>query len=308
MHESTRYILYQDVSYLDSIHYFISRFIMTSNPGVLYVVATPIGNLSDITERAKQILATVDVIAAEDTRHSGRLLQHLNIKNRLISLHDHNERQKTSTLIDKLAQGQNIALVSDAGTPLISDPGYHLVHGVRDKGFKVIPIPGACAMIAALSVSGLATDRFVFEGFLPAKSTARCKQLDILVNESRTLVFYESTHRIVDCLMDMQSVFGIERQATVARELTKKFETVYSDTFARIIDWMKADADQQRGEFVIVVSGNDKSLTVLESESDRIVDIIATKLPLSQATSLAADITGERKKLLYQRALERKVD
>lgn len=279
---------------------------MTSNSGVLYVVATPIGNLSDITERAKQILATVDVIAAEDTRHTGRLLQHLNIKNKLISLHDHNERQKTSTLIDKLDRGLNIALVSDAGTPLISDPGYHLVHGVREKGFNVIPIPGPCAMIAALSVSGLATDRFTFEGFLPAKSTARCKQLETLLNESRTLVFYESTHRIVDCIEDMQKIFGLERQATIARELTKTFETVFTGSLSSILNWMRADNDQQRGEFVIVVSGSDKAMTILESESDRIVDIIATKLPLSQATALAADITGERKKALYQRALERK--
>ncbi len=279
---------------------------MTSNTGVLYVVATPIGNLADITERAKTILASVELIAAEDTRHTGRLLQHLNIKNKLISLHDHNERQKAVTLVEQLQQGKNIALVSDAGTPLISDPGFFLVREVRQAGIKVVPIPGACAMVAALSTSGLATDRFVFEGFLPSKAGARRKQLATLANEPRSLVFYESTHRIEDCLTDMRDNFGHHRQATVARELTKTFETIYSDTLDNIIIWMQADADQKRGEFVVIVSGNQQSLTASESEADRIVDLIAAHLPLAQATSVAAEITGERKKNLYQRALLRK--
>ena len=279
---------------------------MTSNTGVLYVVATPIGNLADITERAKTILASVELIAAEDTRHTGRLLQHLEIKNKLISLHDHNERQKAVTLVEQLQQGKNIALVSDAGTPLISDPGFFLVREVRQAGIKVVPIPGACAMVAALSTSGLATDRFVFEGFLPSKAGARRKQLATLANEPRSLVFYESTHRIEDCLIDMRDNFGHHRQATVARELTKTFETIYSDTLENIIIWMQADADQKRGEFVVIVSGNQQSLTASESEADRIVDLIAAHLPLAQATSVAAEITGERKKNLYQRALLRK--
>ncbi|MFT5519942.1 MAG: 16S rRNA (cytidine1402-2'-O)-methyltransferase [Enterobacterales bacterium] len=279
---------------------------MTSNSGVLYVVATPIGNLSDISERAKQILDSVSSIAAEDTRHTGRLLQHLGITNKLVSLHDHNERQKASYFVNKLQKGDDLALVSDAGTPLISDPGYFLVREVRAAGLKVVPIPGACALVAALSASGLATDRFVFEGFLPAKSTARQKQLEQLKNEARTMVFYESTHRIVDSLKDMGLIFGDERLATVARELTKTFETIHSDTLGNLLHWMKADNDQQRGEFVVIISGNPNSLSSEESEADRIVDVLSTKLPLAQATSLAAEITGERKKSLYQRALERK--
>lgn len=281
---------------------------MTSNKGVLYVVATPIGNLADITERAKTILATVDCVAAEDTRHTGRFLQHLGLNKKLISLHDHNERQKTAGLIDRLAQGDAIALVSDAGTPLISDPGYFLVREVRAAGFKVIPVPGACAMVAALSASGIATDRFIFEGFLPAKSGARRKCMEMLSNESRTLVFYESTHRIAESVQDMKDVFGGHRLATIARELTKTFETIYSDSLEGLVNWLEADSDQKRGEFVIIVSGNDESVSANESESDRIVDILTTRLPLTQATSLAAEITGERKKTLYQRALQRRTD
>ena len=279
---------------------------MTSNTGFLYVVATPIGNLADISERAKTVLSSVDIVAAEDTRHTGRLLQHLAIKTKLISLHDHNERQKTSTLLHKLQNGSNIALVSDAGTPLISDPGYFLVREVRAAGIKIIPVPGACALIAALSVSGVATDKFIFEGFLPAKSTARIKHLQTLGNESRSLVFYESTHRIEETLTDMLAVFGADRQITIARELTKTFETIHADTLENILLWMAGDSDQKRGEFVVVVSGNSDGSTKEQQESDRLVDILATKLPLAQATVLVAEITGERKKDLYQRALQRK--
>ncbi len=279
---------------------------MTSNTGFLYVVATPIGNLSDITERAKRILTDVDLIAAEDTRHTGSLLKHLNISNKLISLHDHNERSQAEKLIERLKSGKNIALVSDAGTPLISDPGYHLVREVRAAGYKVVPIPGACAMIAALSSSGLATDRFVFEGFLPSKSGARTKQLEVLKNEPRTLVFYESTHRIVDSLTDIRDVFGEDRTATIARELTKTFETIHTDTLENLVTWIKNDSNQTRGEFVLVISGNEQALSADESNADRMVDILSKKLPLTQATSVVAEITGERKKPLYQRALERK--
>lgn len=279
---------------------------MPLNTGVLYVVATPIGNLSDITDRAKDILNSVELIAAEDTRHTRRLLQHLDIQTKSISLHDHNERQKSSTLVEQLIKGDNIALVSDAGTPLISDPGFFLVREVRAAGIKVVPIPGACAMVTALSASGLATDRFIFEGFLSSKSGARCKQLEQLANEPRTLVFYESTHRIEDCLVDMSNIFGKERQATIARELTKTFETIHSDSLENLIQWMQSDSDQKRGEFVVIVAGSTNALTSDEKESDRIVDLLATKLPLAQATALAADITGERKKVLYQRALQRK--
>ena len=279
---------------------------MTSNSGVLYVVATPIGNLADITDRAKTVLGTVELIAAEDTRHTGRLLQHLNINSKLISLHDHNERQKAFILVEHLQKGKNIALVSDAGTPLISDPGFFLVREVREAGIKVIPIPGACAMVTALSASGIATDRFIFEGFLPSKAGARRKQLQSLANESRTLVFYESTHRIEDCLTDMGETFGNKRQATIARELTKTFETIHSDSLENLVIWMQSDSDQKRGEFVVIVAGNQQSLTASEAEADRIVDLITPHLSLALATSVAADITGERKKNLYQRALQRK--
>jgi len=279
---------------------------MTSNTGVLYVVATPIGNLADISERAKTILGSVELIAAEDTRHTGRLLQHLDIKTKLMSVHDHNERQKAQYLVEQLLSGKNIALVSDAGTPLISDPGYFLVREVRAQAIKVIPIPGACAMVVALSASGLATDRFIFEGFLPSKAGARRKQLGHLVNEARTMVFYESTHRIEECLIDMKDIFGINRYATIARELTKTFETIQSDTLENILLWMQNDSDQKRGEFVVIIEGNSNALTSDESESDRIVDLLSTKLSLAQSTALAAEITGERKKVLYQRALSRK--
>lgn len=279
---------------------------MPLNTGILYIVATPIGNLADITDRAKQILNSVELIAAEDTRHTRRLLQHLDIQTKLISLHDHNERHKASKVVELLKNGDNIALVSDAGTPLISDPGFYLVREVRAAGIKVVPIPGACAMVTALSASGLATDRFIFEGFLPSKSGARCKQLEQLANESRTLVFYESTHRIAECLVDMCNIFGSDRRATIARELTKTFETIHSDSLDNLIHWMKSDSDQKRGEFVVIIAGNPNTLTSDEKESDRIVDLLATKLPLAQATSLAAEITGERKKALYQRALLRK--
>lgn len=279
---------------------------MTSNTGILYVVATPIGNLADITERAKTVLSAVDVIAAEDTRHTGRLLQHLGITNKLISLHEYNERQRTSTLIKMMSNGKNVALVSDAGTPLISDPGFHLVREVRAAGYAIIPIPGACAIVAALCVSGMATDRFAFEGFLPAKRAARQKILETLVNESRSLVFYESTHRIVECLEDMKASFGASRSITIARELTKTFETIHSDSLENILSWMADDSNQKRGEFVIIVSGNQNQRPAETVESDRIVDILAAKLPLSQASSLAAEITGEQKKELYQRAIIRK--
>jgi len=279
---------------------------MTSNSGVLYVVATPIGNLADISERARVTLASVDVIAAEDTRRTGQLLQHLGIKSKLVSLHEHNERNKTAIIVTRLELGENVALVSDAGTPLISDPGFFLVREVRNAGFRVVPIPGACAMVTALSVSGVATDRFTFEGFLSPKSGARRKQLKALVNEQRTMVFYESTHRIESSLSDMKTIFGDSRPATVARELTKTFETIYSDTLENIINWMQGDYQQKKGEFVVMVSGNQQSSSSSEAEVDRMVDILMTQLPITQATALAAEISGERKKALYQRAVMRK--
>jgi len=279
---------------------------MTSRNAVLYVVATPIGNLADITHRAISTLESVDVIAAEDTRHTGQLLKHLNIKNKLLSLHDHNERSQSAIIITHLEQGKSVALVSDAGTPLISDPGFFLVREVRQAGFKVVPIPGPCVMVTALSVSGIATDRFVFEGFLPPKSGARKKHLKALVNEQRSMVFYESTHRIESCLSDMKSIFGISREVTIARELTKTFETIYSNSLENTIKWMQDDHQQKKGEFVIIVSGNPQSSSTSDVEVDRIVDILMKQLPLAQAAAVAAEISGQRKKELYQRALLRK--
>ncbi len=279
---------------------------MTSRNAVLYIVATPIGNLADISQRAISTLKTVNVIAAEDTRHTGLLLKHLNIKNKLLSLHEHNERSQSSIIISRLEQGESVALVSDAGTPLISDPGFFLVREARQAGFKVVPIPGACAMITALSVSGIATDRFVFEGFLPHKQGARQKQLRAIANEPRTLVFYESTHRIIDCLKDMKNILGDERLVTIARELTKTFETLYSDTLNNSLNWMQDDVQQKKGEFVVILSGNQNPSSTSEVEVDRMVDILMKQLPMAQATATAAEISGQRKKELYQRALVRK--
>ncbi len=279
---------------------------MTSRNAVLYIVATPIGNLADISQRAISTLKTVNVIAAEDTRHTGLLLKHLNIKNKLLSLHEHNERSQSSIIISRLEQGESVALVSDAGTPLISDPGFFLVREARQAGFKVVPIPGACAMITALSVSGIATDRFIFEGFLPHKQGARQKQLRAIANEPRTLVFYESTHRIIDCLKDMKNILGDELPVTIARELTKTFETVHSDTLKNTLNWMQDDVQQKKGEFVVILSGNQNPSSTSAVEVDRMVDILMKQLPMAQATATAAEISGQRKKELYQRALVRK--
>jgi len=274
--------------------------------GILYIVATPIGNLDDITLRAKKILSEVDAIAAEDTRHSRPLLNHLGIKSPLFALHEHNEEQKCGLVIERLQRGESIALISDAGTPLISDPGYRLVKAAHQAGLVVTPIPGASAMITALSVCGLATDRFCFEGFLSAKPGARREQLQKLADEQRTLVFYESSHRIVVSLKDMVEILGGEREATLARELTKRFETVRQATLAELQAFVTEDSNQQKGEFVILVSGKreDKSDS-LDSESRRIVELLGDELPVKQASKLAAEITGFKKRELYQHLLER---
>ncbi len=215
--------------------------------GTLYVVATPIGNLGDMTARAIAVLQQVDLIAAEDTRHSGPLLQHFGITTACIACHDHNERQIAAGLVERIQSGESVALISDAGTPLISDPGYLLVRTAREAGVPVVPVPGASAMIAALSVSGLPSDRFSFEGFLPAKSSARRQRLQALADEGGTLIFYESTHRIEESLADMAEVFGPERYAVIAREITKRFETVHGDTLQNLIAWIAADANQTKG-------------------------------------------------------------
>ncbi|MBP0047372.1 16S rRNA (cytidine(1402)-2'-O)-methyltransferase [Marinobacterium sp. AK62] len=268
---------------------------------VLYIVATPIGNLADLSDRARDVLASVDHVAAEDTRHSGRLLSHFNIKVPMISVHDHNERQRAEHVINLLRAGESVALVSDAGTPLISDPGYHLVRAVREAGFKVSPVPGCCAFVAALSASGLPSDRFQFIGFLPAKSGARQQALEALAGNTETLVFYESTHRIVDSLKAMTAAFGAERYAVVARELTKTFETLHGDSLDNLVTWIQADTNQQRGEFVVLVQGAEKVLDdeSIDPEAERILRILARELPPKKAAGVAAEITGYKKNRLY---------
>lgn len=269
---------------------------------VLYIVATPIGNLADLSERAREVLGSVDHVAAEDTRHSGRLLAHFNIKVPMISVHDHNERQRAEHVINLLRNGESIALVSDAGTPLISDPGFHLVRAVREAGFRVSPVPGSCAFVAALSASGLPSDRFQFIGFLPAKSGARLQALEALSENTETLVFYESTHRIVDSLKAMSEAFGDERYAVVARELTKTFETIHGDSLEGLLEWIQADANQQRGEFVVLVQGAEKVLDdeSINPEAERILRILAKEMPPKKAAGVAAEITGYKKNRLYQ--------
>jgi len=273
----------------------------------LYVVATPIGNLGDFSPRAVEVLKRVDLIAVEDTRHSGRLLQHFGIKTPMQALHEHNERKLAESLLQGIEEGRTLALISDAGTPLLSDPGYHLVRLAREKGIRVIPLPGACAVIAALSVAGLATDHFRFDGFLSAKSGARRQQLEALKQEALTLVFYESPHRIEDTLSDMQAILGPQRQAVLARELTKTFETVRSGTLAELSQWVAEDANQRKGEIVLLVQGAAAAdPDDLDPEAERVLKILLQELPLKQAATLAAEISGVRKKKLYARGLELK--
>jgi 16S rRNA (cytidine1402-2'-O)-methyltransferase len=273
--------------------------------GVLYIVATPIGNLQDMTFRAVQVLQSVDVIAAEDTRHSMFLLQHYAIKTPVISLHEHNERERAATLLERLKKGESIALISDAGTPLISDPGYFLVKEMLHCGIRIVPIPGACAAIAALSAAGLSTDKFIFEGFLPSKSKQRKDSLIALLQESRTMIFYESPHRIMDLLCDMQEVFGGERIAVMARELTKMFETIRSGSLNELVEWVKSDENQQRGEIVVLLEGlkevaSDDGL----AEVKKILAVLLASLPLKQAVDIATKITGQRKNEVYELALQ----
>lgn len=272
--------------------------------GTLYIVATPIGNLSDITQRALETFKQVDLIAAEDTRHSGLLLSHYGIKKPFFALHDHNEQQRATNLVEKLQQGLNIALISDAGTPLISDPGFHLVRECRQAGISITPIPGACAAITALCVAGIASDRFCFEGFLPAKSKARCDKLQELLNEPRTLIFYESTHRILDTLQDMQTVWGKERYVVMARELTKTWETIHGAPLGELIAWLMEDNNRIKGEIVLVVEG--KTADESEEFSQQAVILLeklANELPLKKAASIVAETFGYKKNALYQYGL-----
>lgn len=266
----------------------------------LYIVATPIGNLDDITLRAIDTLKRVDLIAAEDTRHSGLLLQHLGIKARLYSLHDHNEQEKAQVLIEKLQAGLSIALISDAGTPLINDPGYHLVKACRENGIKVVPIPGACAAIAALSVAGLPSDKFIYEGFLPAKSKARQDNLASLITEPRTMIFYESTHRLLETLKDMQTIFGADKQIVLAKELTKTWETIVSLPVNELIDWLNQDVSRQKGEFVLIVAGYTESNKDIDPNAINTLKLLQKELPLKKAAAITAEIYGLKKNQLYQ--------
>jgi 16S rRNA (cytidine1402-2'-O)-methyltransferase len=276
-----------------------------SSSACLYVVATPIGNLGDMVPRAVEVLQSVDVIAAEDTRHSKRLMQHFNITTPMIAYHDHSDSINVDNLLARLTSGSTMALISDAGTPLISDPGYRLVDAALTAGIKVVPIPGASAAIAALSAAGLPSDRFVFEGFLNAKQQARVKQLMLLKNEARTLIFYEAPHRLLACLQDMVQVFGPERELVMARELTKTFETIKRSPAKELADWVAEDKNQQKGECVLMVRGSAKAETS-DGEGHRVFDLLASELPLKQAAALASKITGVKKNLLYQYGLEQK--
>jgi len=269
-------------------------------PGCLWVVATPIGHRDDLSARAIETLRAVAVIAAEDTRHSRPLLVHHNIDTPLIALHDYNERDAVEAIVRRMQGGDAVALISDAGTPLISDPGFRLVRAARAAGIRCIPVPGACAAIAALSVAGLPSDRFVFEGFLPPKAAARRSRLQELASDARTLIFYESSHRVAESLADMRDVFGADREAVLARELTKLFETVLGAPLAALAARVVADPDQQRGEHVILVAGRGEEADAKLAEGQRVFAILREELPPAKAAKLAAAISGAPRKSLYE--------
>lgn len=271
-------------------------------PGTLYVVATPIGNMGDLGSRASAVLAGTALIAAEDTRHTGQLLMRIGIATPLVSLHEHNEAGRIAEILSRLRGGDSVALVSDAGTPLISDPGYRLLAAVREAGLPVSPVPGPCAAIAALSVGGLPTDRFHFEGFLPTKSGARVARLRTLAGRDETLVFYESANRLGDTLADAIGILGADRPATVCRELTKLHETIYRGTLAEVRAALLADPGGDRGECTWIVAGNQAVETVDEAELARVVRILAAELPAAQAAALAARLTGATRKAAYRLA------
>lgn len=270
---------------------------------MLYVVATPIGNVGDLSPRARDILASVSLIAAEDTRHTGQLLQHFGIATPTTSLHEHNEDARVAGLVQRLLAGESIALVSDAGTPLISDPGYALLAAAREHDIPVTAVPGPCAGIAALSVAGLPSDRFIFEGFLPAKSAARRAHLETLRTERRTLVFYEGPHRIAATLEDLATIFGSDRPASVSRELTKRFETHYRATLGVLAARARTDADMQRGEIVIVVAGLDVAPDPIAFDSEKLLRALLEELSPAQAAKIAARLTSAKRAQLYDMAL-----
>lgn len=274
--------------------------------GTLYVVATPIGNLDDLSPRAARTLASVDLVAAEDTRHSGRLLSHLGIQKRMVALHDHNEKDRAAGILTELQAGRDVALISDAGTPLISDPGYVLVREARAAGHRVSPIPGPCALVAALSVAGLPTDRFLYVGFLPAKRSGRRASLEVLSSEVATLVFYESPHRIMESVRDIADVLGSDREIVLGREITKTFETFYSGSVADVLAELERDPHGNRGEFVVMVrgaaaqAGSEEAATM---DVDRMLRVLLAELPVKKVAKMASELTGLSKNELYQRAL-----
>jgi 16S rRNA (cytidine1402-2'-O)-methyltransferase len=272
--------------------------------GTLFIVATPIGNLADLSPRALDTLRGVAAVCAEDTRRSGQLLSHFGVEKPLMALHEHNEDALAQRIVERLLAGESLALVSDAGTPLVSDPGYRVVRAARAAGVNVSPVPGACAAIAALSVAGLPSDRFVFEGFLPAKSSARREHLQRLAGETRSLVFYESSHRIAESLADMRLAFGDDRPAVLARELTKLFETVLDGTLAGLHVQVEADDNQRKGEFVVIVQGAGDDADAQLAEGRRVYALLSPHLPPSTAARLAADITGAPRKALYGMKVE----
>ncbi|MGH8247558.1 MAG: 16S rRNA (cytidine(1402)-2'-O)-methyltransferase [Gammaproteobacteria bacterium] len=282
---------------------------MSNAPGTLFVVATPIGNLEDLSPRARRILGEVDLIAAEDTRHSRVLLGHFSISTPTVAYHDHNERAAAADLVRRLQRGQDIALITDAGTPLISDPGYRLVNLAHEAGIPVVPVPGPSALMCALSCSGLPVHRFAFEGYAPERPSARRKWLARLRTEPRTMVFFEAPHRVQDFLKDCVATFGPERQCTIARELTKKFETVRRASLGKLLEWMCADSERCLGEMVIVLEGTAEGWAVEEQEAVRVLEVLLDFLPVRDAAAAAAGITGWKKNELYTLGLRiRKAD
>jgi len=273
--------------------------------GTLFIVATPIGNLDDITFRAVETLKSVDLVLAEDTRHSQKILNHFDIKTPISAFHDYNEREKCTTVIDKLKQGESIALISDAGTPLISDPGYVLVSVAKKNSVNVVPIPGPSALIAALSASGIPSDCFSFFGFLPSKQNARIKILKTFVSRPETIIVYESPKRILATLTDMLFVFGEAREVCLAKELTKTFETILTTNIPSLIDYITSDLNHQKGEFVLLISSSGKKIQLeLDQQLDNLLPVLCSEMGASKAAKLAAKITGIDKKYCYQRAIE----
>ncbi|MDM1269338.1 MULTISPECIES: 16S rRNA (cytidine(1402)-2'-O)-methyltransferase [Acinetobacter] len=270
----------------------------------LFVVATPIGHLDDMTYRAIDVLKSVNIIAAEDTRTSAQLLKHYNISTPLTACHEHNESNKIDILVQRLLNGENMALISDAGTPLISDPGFKLVRAAQEHNIQVIPVPGACAAIAALSAVGLPSDRFSFEGFLPSKQSQRILSLEKLKDQTATLIFYEAPHRILDSVKDMANIFGAERPVGFAREITKTFETIKKMTLGELVSFIEADHHQQKGEIVLVVGGATAEKDLEQEKLDQLLTRLLQDLSVKAASQLAADLTGIKKKVAYQRALE----